>query len=140
MNASQTTHGQGSSFRTGNRSLPWVRRPQGRLERGLASIHFLFFLSVTVVMSFATLPMLKGKASVQPAMIVETINQAKSMWANAPTTLSAAPTTVPTWEDIAPYIIVSGAPLDAASWPKLLEGTPYKVIHINDLQTAPTLE
>ena len=67
---------------------------------------------------------------------IDAVALAKAQWAVDPTNSGVTPTTVPTTNQIFPYITVQGAVL--TNWTQLLAGTTNQQITINALNTAPT--
>jgi type IV pilus assembly protein PilA len=74
------------------------------------------------------------QAKVQQAL--DAVALAKAQWAVDPTNNNVLPSSVPTSNQIFPYITVQGASL--TNWMQLLAGTTNASITVNPLNVAPT--
>lgn len=111
-----------------------------RQARGFTLIELLVSLLIIGILVGFAVPLFTNVGATAKSgkvqMALDAVAVAKAQWALDPTNTGNPPSTVPTTNQIFPYITVQGAPL--TSWAPLLAGTTNTSISINALNAAPT--
>jgi prepilin-type N-terminal cleavage/methylation domain-containing protein len=119
-------------------------RSNGNEKRGQAFtlIELLIVIVIIGILVGIGIPLFtNARGNAQAGKIKQALDAvalAKAQWAVDPTNSASgiSPGTVPTTNQIFPYITVQGVPL--TNWSQLLSGTTNSSISINALNTAPT--
>jgi prepilin-type N-terminal cleavage/methylation domain-containing protein len=109
-------------------------------NRGFTLIELLIVIVIIGILVGIGIPLFtNARSNAQSAKVqqaLDVVATAKARWAVEPTNNITDMATIPTTNQIFPYITVQGFPL--TNWAQLLTGTTNTSITINALNTAPT--